>query len=330
MNVLVYTPDMSASWERCARPWHLIRKKMPELNITFVTSNSALPLSAEWDQIGFFDVAFLHRPFHPDVAHAVTVMKRMGVKVWLDYDDLLTDVPWHNRTYDVYSSQGIQNAMYSMLEQADILTTTTQLLMDRLPSSAPVKVVVPNGHDFNVFNKPRSFDPNGPKHVVWRGSETHRGDLRAFRDPIEKAIKDNPDWKFYFVGMKPDMFTPRDNIKWVRPIERSGFEDGLAQLKPRVMIVPLEDNDFNRCKSNIAAQHAVYAGAVPIVPDWQDWHLPWSFHYDVPESFGLALKSAMDINESDTPKGDMNINWLEYQSLEKMNEKRIEIIRGLM
>ena len=327
MNILVYTPDTSASWERCARPWHLIQKKLPGLKITFCTANSAVPFQATWDIAGFYDLAFLHRPFHPDVAQAARVMKRMGVKIWVDYDDLLPSVPWHNPSSRVYNAPQYQDAICEILDCADILTATTKTLLDLLNSPATIKEVVPNGHDFSVFNKPRAFDPNGPKNVMWRGSDTHRRDLLTFRDPIEKAIQDNPDWKFLFVGMRPDVLKHRDNMVWVPPIERTVFEDGLASLKPRVMMVPLEDTEFNRCKSNIAAIHGVYAGAIPFSPCWEDgWMIPGSVNYGTPEDFGLMLDVAMAGN---TPwnNPEVRMEWLRSMSLEKANEKRIEILK---
>ena len=324
MNIIVYTPDQSASWERCARPWHLLRKRLPsDTQITFVNSNSPVRFQATWDHAGFFDLAFFHRPFHPDVAQGIKAFKRLGVKIWVDYDDLLTAVPETNPAYSLYMNEHTQNAISSMLEDADILTASTQTLLENLDSPAPVKAVVPNGHDFSVFNTPRAFDPNGPKIVMWRGSESHRRDVMEFREPIEKAIKDNPDWKFYFVGMQPSMLKPMPNMRWVKPIERTVFEDGMALLKPRVMIVPLQDNLFNRCKSNIAAIHAVYAGAVPVVPDMDGWHCPGSSYYLDSVGFGMALNEAMG---RDTYKSQERFDWLQSMSLEKMNEIRYKIV----
>ena len=42
----------------------------------------------------------------------------------------------------------------------------------------------------------------------------------------------------------------------------------LIQLKPHFVVFPLEDNTFNKCKSNIAAIEATVAGAVCIAPEY--------------------------------------------------------------
>lgn len=47
-----------------------------------------------------------------------------------------------------------------------------------------------------------------------------------------------------------------------------GYFQRLIQLKPHFVVFPLEDNTFNRCKSNIAAIEATVAGAVCISPDY--------------------------------------------------------------
>jgi hypothetical protein len=47
--------------------------------------------------------------------------------------------------------------------------------------------------------------------------------------------------------------------------------DALFDIRPHFVVVPLQDNPFNRAKSNIAELEAQAAGAIAIVPDWEEW-----------------------------------------------------------
>jgi hypothetical protein len=108
-----------------------------------------------------------------------------------------------------------------------------------------------------------------------------------------------------------------------------GFMGQFKRMKPWTHIVPLTDNPFNRAKSNISALEAIYAGAIPIVPDWEEWQIPGAMRYNSFESFGETVKTAMAIQ----PKAhiflwDMCISWIrENRILSVTNQARIEALR---
>jgi hypothetical protein len=46
------------------------------------------------------------------------------------------------------------------------------------------------------------------------------------------------------------------------------------------MIVPLEDEVFNRCKSNIAWLETARSGTITVAPFWESWAVPGVYAYE--------------------------------------------------
>src|SRR5678815_3476713 len=55
-----------------------------------------------WADIKPVDIFFLHRPFREDLIQVVTYAKELGVKIWVDFDDNLFQLPPENSSYDNY------------------------------------------------------------------------------------------------------------------------------------------------------------------------------------------------------------------------------------
>ena len=84
--------------------------------------------------------------------------------------------------------------------------------------------------------------------------------------------------------------------------------------------MPLEDNAFNRAKSDIAALEASVFGAVPIVPDWAEW---WS--YPVNYSSATYLQELL----ADLIAGDVaaQVPAPDNRRLSIVNQQRYELLK---
>lgn len=89
---------------------------------------------------------------------------------------------------------------------------------------------------------------DGPRpRVGWAGGAGHGGDLALVADVI-RALAGEVDWVFF--GMCPEALQPY-LAEYHAGIEISRYPDYLAQLDLDLAIAPLEDNLFNRCKSQL-------------------------------------------------------------------------------
>ena len=96
--------------------------------------------------------------------------------------------------------------------------------------------------------------------VGWAGGLGHTGDLEMIADVVSELAQE-VDWVFF--GMCPDRLRPY--VAEFHPgVDIALYPRALAQLQLDLAIAPLEDNQFNACKSNLRLLEYA-ACAVPVV-----------------------------------------------------------------
>jgi hypothetical protein len=223
------------------------------------------------DFLHTFDIIFFHRPILPSETFTLWKAKRAGVKVWLDIDDLLWAIPLANPARTMFSPEDRTELLTNMLN-ADVVTCSTEALADAIQEQFNrTAIVIPNAYNPR-HGQAQAFNPT-PKRptVLWRGSNTHDGDLYAHRS----AFRECQNLQHLFFGSLP-WYLHKDYGGHLEKLYHENFTstilqyfDKLRDINPTYMIVPLENNAFNRAKSNIAAIEAtMYAGAVTIYPSY--------------------------------------------------------------
>jgi len=123
----------------------------------------------------------------------------------------------------------------------------------------------------------------GKPRVGWGGGAGHRGDLELIADVV-RALADEVDWVFF--GMCPESLRPYVR-EYHPPVAIADYPAKLASLDLDLALAPLEDNLFNRCKSNlrlleygacgfpvVCSDIAPYQGNLPVTrvkPRFRDW-----------------------------------------------------------
>ena len=213
-----------------------------------------------------------------------------------EIDDALSAVPdksWHRP----YMTPNIDTKLRRAIALCDVVTVTTEDLREHMLSICEpgTKVrLVPNmlGRDElelvqQVRKEAASLTPTqseatAPKlRVGWGGGIGHAGDLSILNEAFV-ALKDEVEW--VFLGMDPE--TPPGTHKsfmGATPPER--YLPSLAALNVDLIVAPLEDNLFNRCKSNLRLLEAGICNypviASPVAP----------YHTDSPPVFAYAQTS---------------------------------------
>lgn len=83
--------------------------------------------------------------------------------------------------------------------------------------------------------------------VGWAGGLGHTGDLELIADVV-RDLAEEVEW--VFLGMCPDAIRPYVH-EYHEGVEISRYPEKLASLDLDLALAPLEDNLFNRCKSNL-------------------------------------------------------------------------------
>ena len=185
-------------------------------------------------------------------------------KIVMDVDDALWDVLPDNTAYRVYEkgSGGITN-FTAMCNEVDYMTTTCSYLKNvivhhTLKRHEKIKVL-PNYIDFDLYSHRSPFRDAFNIQLLHFGSSSHFKDLQSeeFNKGVDMIFKEYPNVTLKTVGALIPGYKTRwgarynhgfgdvDLYKWVRekfPI----FMD-----ESDIIVAPLNDNVYNRSKSNI-------------------------------------------------------------------------------
>lgn len=221
-----------------------------------------------------YDLFFCHRPVTKAELNAILVAKEHGLKIVLDYDDLIWRIPVCNPAILSYTPDA-QNTTQEAVGLADLITVSTPGLAEQIRLEfGQESTVIRNawnerGRYAKEWNEPQ---PDKPIKVLWRGSNTHDGDLMTHKE----AFKPNARIDFHFFGSLPWYLLQAygghlPHFGFTSPAPSfAEYMTTLRTLRPSFVVVPLEDSEFNHCKSGIAAMEAIQCGAIPMVPGYME------------------------------------------------------------
>jgi glycosyltransferase involved in cell wall biosynthesis len=320
-------PGDASSFYRGRLPLLRLQQKYPNEIMIYPYHNG----SVSWDFITLFDLVFIQRPADKHYYNILAAAKRFGIPVWIDYDDLLCNIPTDNPAHDAYTPENIKK-MGEFINDSDVITISTPALKKYLSKkfgNARKMKVIPNALDKKIFPGKPSF--KNSKNILWRGSGTHQNDLMEHSDQIIKCMNDNPKWRIDFMRYNPFFITNKiKNFTYTKKLSLDQYFGVLGRLNHSICIVPLHNCPFNHSKSNIAWIESTYAGAVCLAPNFEEWKRPGIVNYTDPEDFGKKLY-AMTTGKYDLK--DLHRQSWQYISenllLENVNNKRYELIMTL-
>jgi hypothetical protein len=294
-NLAVICPSQTdaTSFYRAVGPLAELRRERSDLALTFINS-------IDWATLKLCDAVFLQRPFSNNHLMIAELTKRNRLPLWLDFDDDLFCVPAWNPCAAIYNKPEIQKNVATMAALADVITVSTEAIRVKLLPLNKNIVVVPNAFDARLVGDrlARASDRQGPL-IMWRGSKTHRKDLNVAGESCIQLAQANPNSTWLFLGETPWFadFMPHKQTICAEPIDPIEYWEFLGKTQPTIMIVPLDDCEFNRGKSNICWQEASFAGAATLAPNWTEWQKPGVTNYKSDSDFLPALASMFDASK---------------------------------
>jgi hypothetical protein len=285
------------------------------------------------------DLAFFHRPEYAGQVNAIQVLKKMNIPVIVDYDDDFTTCP-ESSPYDVlmrFKENDYIKNVCDALALADKVIVSTQELLKQYQFFNKDITVIQNAFNDYLFDMATEFNADS-KVVYWRGGHTHEQDLFLFKEQITKLITENEDFTFVFQGKNiPQWLKELSVIKQQKNLELRPITDvfnyfwQILETKPALFLVPLEDNQFNKSKSDIACLEAHIAGAIALTPNWEEWK--WSgFQYNNPDNF--YNEASLILDELRNKSSFLQAEWLEgiayiksERLLSKLNKDRLDVFK---
>jgi len=292
--------------------------------------DSTLIDKIDWHFIADADILYLERPQDGHFYNACKIAKDFNVKVWVDYDDDLFNIPSWNPAKPHYSKPEVKKEIKKCLKIADVVTVTTPALK-RLYSKYNKNVhIVENAFNDYNYRLPNKVSKN--KIVNWRGSNTHRGDLILYSHQMSAlSEKYKEKWGWSFIGS--DIWYIIEYMKSVFHVDEMSITKYWKYIKrvaPSIQISPLMLNQFNTGKSNISWIEGTYSRACHLGPHLTEFRKPGIETYKTPDEFG----SKLDILINDEKLREQNFNAskeyiIDNLMLSDVNKKRIEIIEEL-
>lgn len=230
------------------------------------------------------DVVVLQRQM---LSGQVELQKRMlrlsrSFKV-AELDDYLPNLPLKSAHKGQLPSD-VLKSMREALKLMDRFVVSTEPLAEALAGLHPDIRIVHNHLPVHWWGSLTSRRGRGQRpRVGWGGGMGHRGDLELIADVV-RALANEVEW--VFLGMCPEKLRPF--VHEFHPgVQIDEYPAKLASLDLDLALAPLEDNLFNRCKSNlrlleygacgfpvVCSDVAPYQRGLPVTlvkPRFKDW-----------------------------------------------------------
>ena len=224
------------------------------------------------------------------VSFLKSLVKQDNKKLKLIYevDDVVfsEDIPLYNRNRDAFTDPQIRQSIIDIISDMDEVTVTTEYFKDYMISKTGNKNVtaIPNylmkwwfDRFYNLGDLVKKFEKNKKKPVISIfASGTHVDVLNRtnqqddFAQILSSVIKTRKDFEWRFYGCHPLPLKPyieRGDIKFFNWTKLPDYPATIANSGTQVTFAALQDNTFNRCKSNIKLLESAALGIPCICPD---------------------------------------------------------------
>lgn len=207
--------------------------------------------NSDLDAIDGADLVVVQRFFPRN--GTVEILKKIldsGKPVIYEADDLLFDLPETNHLKPWATETA--ELLTQFLPLFSAITVSTPQLKDEFLRFNPNVFVLPNMMDGRLFH-PVSNRNDTKITIGFCGTNTHARDLSLIDDAIFRIAQRYGDkLDFLFMGYAGQHHAKLPGFRYVDfELGYQSYSQKLAGLNIDIALIPLEDNQFNRCKSNI-------------------------------------------------------------------------------
>jgi len=250
------------------------------------------------------------------------VQQEHGFKLIYEVDDVVfkEEIPDYNKFKFAFDTEEIRQNCIDIINMCDEVTVTCpyiKRLYQEKTGQQNISVIpnfVPNfwmGNLFNGSEVSKQFDINKKKpRILYTGSGAHydvdnktggKDDFTQVRDFIRDTV-DKYQW--IFVGAFPPQL--RDLIQqkkiefypWKNLLEYPRF---IASMNAQLMVAPLEENNFNRSKSDIKFIEACTLGIPCLCQDMETYSTaPEALRFKTVEEFGDKIDTILNWKNKST------------------------------
>jgi hypothetical protein len=266
------------------------------------------------------------------VSFLKSIQQEHGFKLIYEVDDVVfeEDIPDYNKFKSAFEGGGIRQNCIDIINMCDEVTVTCQFMKElyKARTGKQEVTVVPNfvpdfwmGHLYNRRKVVDAYDQNYKKpRILYTGSGAHYdvdnkvGGKDDFEHVIKLVIDTRHKYKWVFVGAFPPPlleYVKSGDIEFHPWQNLLNYPKFIANLQAQIMIAPLQENNFNKSKSDIKFVEAAVLGIPCLCQDLVTYST-------APES--LRFKSAEDLK--------FKLETILSYKNRKQYKENIELLRG--
>lgn len=257
------------------------------------------------------DIVVFHRPIQKEMYDAAMLLKQAGKKIVMDNDDTYSansgvPVQMFGKQRDLLDKaiNKIDIALKKFATIADMVTVTTEFLKKEYEQVNPNVHVLPNCVDTMDWDTPAKND-TGKIRLGIVGSVASNQDYKNIIPLLDK-LKERNDVQIVLLALpakspslvearkmyEPEIkFWEKYDVEWHPFMNQSDYIPFINDLKIDIMLIPRDDNYFNRCKSNLKFLEASMCGMATVAQSFPDNKSPYEVDKEDAKNLILATDS---------------------------------------
>lgn len=277
-----------------------------------------------------FDIYVFHRPnvARPGFLRTLAALSELGRRVIADYDDLI-----FGGEDAALASSAVKNAtltpekaisafaanLEAMMLFENVTVSTTKLAEKVAAYNSGAKVtVVPNRIPDSISVPHREYGTAFRKRPggslgYFAGTKSHDHDLKIVEEVLHRVLLENPDFTLRVIGpvKLPASITALPNVVFAPPL--SYWRLPFAMSYCDTVIAPLEDTEFNACKSRVKFLEAALSGCRLVASPIPDMAEIGTAYMELPVSKDDWYEALSEIEGEEAARSrvERNLNFLE-------------------
>jgi GT2 family glycosyltransferase/glycosyltransferase involved in cell wall biosynthesis len=255
-----------------------VRSPLQAAGYTALIGHTLPDARLDLDCIAQADAVLIQRDFpaHASYRQVIEKARAQGKRIVFEIDDLLWDIPEDHPAAAKY--RHAREPILRAIDDADVVTTTTEPLARRLRLLNPNTHVLPNCLDEQLWHNRLPLPlgervgvrGDGRLEIVYLGGGTHAPDLEMIAPALLKiGTRFQDRVAFVFFGdVPPNALAALPNVKHLpHQPDYAQFAEQLRAQIWDIAIAPLRDTPFNRCKSAVKFLEYTATGAAVVCSD---------------------------------------------------------------
>ena len=200
------------------------------------------------------------------------VSQKVGFRIIYEIDDLVfsEDIPEYNKFKPAFTDPSIRRTAQAIMELCDEITVTCDFMKDYYLGKTKNQniTVIPNyppkwwmGNFYNEKRISENYDAFEDKpRILYAGSGAHFdvdnrvGQKDDFHHVIDAIVKTKDKYKWVFLGAFPlplQNYIRNGDFEFHPWSQLYSYPEKIHNLRVNMMVAPLQDNTFNKAKSDL-------------------------------------------------------------------------------